>query len=142
MLIARADLRALRVGRPPTWASYRVGLRLLQLVEAVRDTLTPPDLRALGGPSARHLPGYYGMVKRLDEALGRLVAGQGPVQWRVHQHSHAAQGAAEAPLRPERRERAARMMNTSTRMIAVNSDIPRMTWVAMPAFKAGSPTGP
>ncbi|MDR3707250.1 MAG: sulfatase-like hydrolase/transferase [Capsulimonadaceae bacterium] len=33
---------------------------------------TPPDLAALGGSSARHLPGYYGMVKRLDEALGRL----------------------------------------------------------------------
>jgi arylsulfatase A-like enzyme len=33
---------------------------------------TPPDLQALGGTSARHLPGYYGMVRRLDEALGRL----------------------------------------------------------------------
>lgn len=33
---------------------------------------TPPDLQALGGTSARHLPGYWGMVKRLDEALGRL----------------------------------------------------------------------
>ncbi|MFW6007031.1 MAG: sulfatase-like hydrolase/transferase [Halanaerobiales bacterium] len=33
---------------------------------------TPPDLQALGGTSARHLPGYYGMVKRLDESLGRL----------------------------------------------------------------------
>ena len=33
---------------------------------------TPPDLQALGGSSARHLAGYYGMVKRLDEALGRL----------------------------------------------------------------------
>jgi len=33
---------------------------------------TPPDLQALGGSSARHLPGYYGMVKRLDEAYGRL----------------------------------------------------------------------
>lgn len=47
VLIARADLRALRVGRPPTWASYRAGLRLLELVEVARDTLTPPDLRAL-----------------------------------------------------------------------------------------------
>ncbi len=37
-----------------------------------QDPWTPPDLRALGGTSARHLPGYYGMVKRLDEALGRL----------------------------------------------------------------------
>ena len=32
----------------------------------------PPDLQALGGTSAQHLPGYYGMVKRLDEAYGRL----------------------------------------------------------------------
>lgn len=35
---------------------------------------TPPDLQALGGGSSyQHLPGYYGMVKRLDEALGRLL---------------------------------------------------------------------
>ncbi|QYR24231.1 sulfatase-like hydrolase/transferase [Paenibacillus sp. sptzw28] len=34
---------------------------------------TPPDLAELGGTSQRHLPGYYGMVKRLDEALGRLM---------------------------------------------------------------------
>jgi len=33
---------------------------------------TPPDLLALGGSSQQHLGGYYGMVKRLDEALGRL----------------------------------------------------------------------
>lgn len=33
----------------------------------------PPDLMALRGSSHQHLPGYYGMVKRLDEALGRLV---------------------------------------------------------------------
>jgi len=33
---------------------------------------TPPDLQALGGTSAQHLPGYYGMVKRLDEAYGRV----------------------------------------------------------------------
>ena len=32
----------------------------------------PPDLAALGGTSHQHLGGYYGMVKRLDEALGRL----------------------------------------------------------------------
>ncbi|ANE45908.1 arylsulfatase [Paenibacillus swuensis] len=32
----------------------------------------PPDLAALGGTSAQHLGGYYGMVKRLDEALGRV----------------------------------------------------------------------
>ena len=36
------------------------------------DPWMPPDLRALGGSSARHLPGYYGMVRRLDEALGRV----------------------------------------------------------------------
>jgi arylsulfatase A-like enzyme len=34
---------------------------------------TPPDLLALGGTSPQHLGGYYGMVKRLDEALGRLL---------------------------------------------------------------------
>ena len=33
---------------------------------------TPPDLTALGGSSQQHLAGYYGMIKRLDEALGRL----------------------------------------------------------------------
>jgi len=33
---------------------------------------TPPDLAALGGSAQQHLGGYYGMVKRLDEALGRL----------------------------------------------------------------------
>lgn len=36
------------------------------------DPWTPPDLRALGGSSAWQLAGYYGMVKRLDEALGRI----------------------------------------------------------------------
>jgi len=34
---------------------------------------TPPDLAALGGSSAQHLGGYWGMCKRLDEALGRLL---------------------------------------------------------------------
>lgn len=34
---------------------------------------TPPDLASLGGTSHQHLPGYYGMVRRLDEALGRLM---------------------------------------------------------------------
>ncbi len=34
---------------------------------------TPPDLQALGGTSARHLGGYWGMVRRIDEALGRLL---------------------------------------------------------------------
>lgn len=32
----------------------------------------PADLQELGGTAARHLGGYWGMVKRLDEALGRL----------------------------------------------------------------------
>lgn len=34
---------------------------------------TPPDLAALGGTSPQHLPGYWGMVKRLDEAFGRVM---------------------------------------------------------------------
>ncbi len=34
---------------------------------------TPPDLQALGGSSAAHLGGYFGMVKRVDEAFGRLL---------------------------------------------------------------------
>lgn len=34
---------------------------------------TPPDLAALVGSAPQHLGGYYGMVKRLDEALGRLL---------------------------------------------------------------------
>lgn len=33
---------------------------------------TPPDLQELGGTAGRHLGGYWGMVKRLDEALGRV----------------------------------------------------------------------
>lgn len=33
----------------------------------------PPDLAALGGSAPQHIGGYYGMVKRLDEALGRLL---------------------------------------------------------------------
>jgi arylsulfatase A-like enzyme len=33
----------------------------------------PGDLAAMGGSSAQHLGGYFGMVKRLDEALGRLL---------------------------------------------------------------------
>lgn len=37
------------------------------------DGWTPPDLKSLGGTAPQHLPGYYGMVKRLDEALGRLM---------------------------------------------------------------------
>jgi arylsulfatase A-like enzyme len=33
----------------------------------------PPDLAALGGTTHQHIAGYYGMVKRLDEALGRVL---------------------------------------------------------------------
>lgn len=33
----------------------------------------PPDLAALGGSTHQHLGGYYGMVRRLDEALGRVL---------------------------------------------------------------------
>lgn len=33
----------------------------------------PPDLAALGGTIFQHIPGYYGMVRRLDEAFGRLM---------------------------------------------------------------------
>lgn len=33
----------------------------------------PPDLATLGGNAAASLPGYLGMVKRLDEALGRVL---------------------------------------------------------------------
>lgn len=33
----------------------------------------PPDLAALGGSTHQHLGGYYGMVKRLDEAFGRVI---------------------------------------------------------------------
>ncbi|MBD2869019.1 sulfatase-like hydrolase/transferase [Paenibacillus arenilitoris] len=37
------------------------------------DGWMPPDLKKFGGTAPQHLPGYYGMVKRLDEALGRLM---------------------------------------------------------------------
>jgi len=33
----------------------------------------PPDLAALGGSAHQHIAGYYGLVKRLDEAFGRLL---------------------------------------------------------------------
>jgi len=33
----------------------------------------PPDLAALVGSTNQHIGGYFGLVKRLDEALGRLV---------------------------------------------------------------------
>lgn len=32
----------------------------------------PPDLSTLHGTAHRHLPGYYGMVSRLDQCLGRI----------------------------------------------------------------------
>ena len=38
-----------------------------------RSRWIPPDLLALGGSTHLHLAGYYGMVKRLDEAFGRLL---------------------------------------------------------------------
>ncbi|MEJ3747186.1 sulfatase-like hydrolase/transferase [Actinomycetes bacterium KLBMP 9797] len=34
---------------------------------------TPADLAALGGSTSEHLAGYWGMVKRVDEAFGRLL---------------------------------------------------------------------
>ena len=40
--------------------------------ERYTGTWVPPDLAALGGSTHQHLAGYYGMVRRLDEALGRL----------------------------------------------------------------------
>jgi arylsulfatase A-like enzyme len=40
--------------------------------ERYLDPWCPPDLRALHGTAPQHLPGYYGMVRRLDEALGRV----------------------------------------------------------------------
>src|SRR5699024_8837608 len=44
--------------------------------DGYRETYTgswmPPDLAALGGSAHRHLGGYYGMVKRVDESFGRL----------------------------------------------------------------------
>lgn len=33
----------------------------------------PPDLGALGGTAWQHLSGYYSMVKRLDQAFGRIL---------------------------------------------------------------------
>ncbi|WP_192582966.1 sulfatase-like hydrolase/transferase [Streptomyces albicerus] len=42
--------------------------------ERYADPWVPSDLSALGGGNwAEHLPGYYGMVRRLDEVLGRIV---------------------------------------------------------------------
>ena len=33
----------------------------------------PPDLASLNGSTHQHLAGYYGMVKRIDEAYGRML---------------------------------------------------------------------
>ena len=33
----------------------------------------PPDLASLSGSTHQHLAGYYGMVKRIDEAYGRMM---------------------------------------------------------------------
>ena len=41
--------------------------------ERYRGRWIPPDLAALGGSTQQHLAGYLGMIKRLDEALGRLL---------------------------------------------------------------------
>ena len=40
--------------------------------ERYRSRWIPPDLMALGGSTHMHLSGYWGMIKRLDEALGRI----------------------------------------------------------------------
>lgn len=45
--VGLADRHALRMGKHPTWPTYRVGLRVLEAIEWARDTMTPPDLRAL-----------------------------------------------------------------------------------------------
>lgn len=41
--------------------------------ECYRGAWMPPDLAALRGTAYQQLGGYYGMIKRLDEAYGRLV---------------------------------------------------------------------
>lgn len=38
-----------------------------------RGAWVPPDLAAMEGSASQHLAGYCGMVKRLDEAFGRLL---------------------------------------------------------------------
>jgi arylsulfatase A-like enzyme len=40
--------------------------------EKYRSKWIPPDLMALGGTTHQHLAGYWGMIKRLDEAFGRI----------------------------------------------------------------------
>jgi arylsulfatase A-like enzyme len=41
--------------------------------ECYQGRWVPSDLAALGGSTHQHIGGYYGLVKRLDEALGRLM---------------------------------------------------------------------
>jgi arylsulfatase A-like enzyme len=41
--------------------------------ERYRGRWMPPDLAELGGSAQQHIAGYYGMVRRLDEALGRVL---------------------------------------------------------------------
>jgi len=41
--------------------------------ELYRYAPLPPDLQALGGSASQHWAGYCGMIKRLDEALGRTM---------------------------------------------------------------------
>jgi len=41
--------------------------------EPYQNRWIPPDLAALGGSTQQHIAGYYGIVKRLDEALGRIL---------------------------------------------------------------------
>ncbi|MFP4444006.1 MAG: sulfatase-like hydrolase/transferase [Spirochaetia bacterium] len=40
--------------------------------ERYSDPWCPPDLKANPGTSPQHLSGYYGMIAKLDEALGRI----------------------------------------------------------------------
>lgn len=41
--------------------------------EAYIQAPLPPDLAKLGGTAPQHWPGYCGMIKRCDEALGRIM---------------------------------------------------------------------
>lgn len=40
--------------------------------DAYHGAWLPPDLQALPGSQHRHISGYYGQIRRLDEGLGRL----------------------------------------------------------------------
>ena len=41
--------------------------------DVYKNPYVPPDLRARPGNWQEHLPGYYGIVKRLDDCLGRIL---------------------------------------------------------------------